>query len=125
MWTAYRAERARLLDALQPAAGNAIVYSGDTHAAFTGMLANAGGDYVGAEFSSPGVTSPDRELDSLTPLELHNAAQLAGNQVRTIVGTFAFLLTQQCHDARLLGLTPSLRCACVRWADVTCWPRAA
>lgn len=62
------------------------MYAGDTHAAFGAMLANEGEDYVGAEYSCPGVTSPDREDGSVTPLELHNAAQLAANNVRFTLG---------------------------------------
>jgi hypothetical protein len=74
--------RACAVDALKPARGNAVVYSGDTHAAFAAMLTTKDEQYVGAEFSSPGVTSPDREDGSQIPLELHNAAQLVGGKAR-------------------------------------------
>ena len=81
-WHAYTHERTKFINALKPAKGNAIVYGGDTHAAFGAMLANKGEDYVGAEYSCPGVTSPDREDGSVAPLELHNAASLAASNVR-------------------------------------------
>ena len=102
-WHAHTAERTRLLKALEPAKGNAIVYGGDTHAAFAGML-ELDGAYVGAEFSSPGVTSPDREDGSLIPLELHNAANLAGSNVRcSSAPTMHCMLPRDTAFAALLG----------------------
>lgn len=80
-WGAYTAERERFVTAMKPAGGNAVVYSGDTHAAFAGMLRNDAGQYFGAEFSCPGVTSPDSEWGALVPLELINAAQLVSDHV--------------------------------------------
>jgi phosphodiesterase/alkaline phosphatase D-like protein len=81
-WQSYPAERNRFYEALGPAGGNAVVYGGDTHAAYAAMLRDRPGHYVGAEYSSPGVTSPDVESGSILPIELHNAANLPKAHVR-------------------------------------------
>lgn len=82
-WGAHPVERERFFKALQPAGGNAVVYSGDTHAAYAAMMRAEDGSYVGAEYSAPGVSSPSSERGSRVPLELHNAAALVAKHVRT------------------------------------------
>lgn len=58
-WSGYRAERARLLRALGPAA-NAVIYSGDSHCAWAGTHAAEGSDSdasVAAEYATTSTTS--------------------------------------------------------------------
>lgn len=80
-WSGYAAERARFYAALAPAHGNAIAYSGDTHAAYAAMMPGHP-DALGAEYNCAGVTSPSYERGALLPLELFNTGMLAGRKVR-------------------------------------------
>lgn len=86
-------ERAKLLEILKLAGGNVVVYSGDTHAAYAGMLTAEDGSYVGAEYSSPGTTSPSSEQGATLPLQLLNAAALAAHNVRL---SYTSDITSQC-----------------------------
>lgn len=57
-WDAYPMERARLLAILRQVAGNALVLSGDTRAAWANEVAAADGSRIAAEFGAPSVTAP-------------------------------------------------------------------
>ncbi len=56
-WDGYRASRARVLQSIRAAGGNAIVLTGDTHTAWANEINDAGGR-VAVEFGTTSITSP-------------------------------------------------------------------
>lgn len=96
-WQGYTAERRRLLEALLPAAGAAVVYGGDSHNAWAGVVyteseseirrANRRGKQsaVCAEIDVTSVTSTGTQnFVPHLPAELLEAAYLAANQAREL-----------------------------------------
>ena len=109
-------ERDRLYRAISPARGNAIVYSGDTHNSYAGMLPGPQG-FLGAEFSSQAVSSTGQERGADMPLGLFNAAQLAANNVRRHHAT-----SVTCHSAlstQTYSSTPGNRSLCITHASIS------
>ncbi len=60
-WDGYPAARERAYDTIKAAAGNVIVFSGDSHAFWANELHDDSGTFVAAEFGTSSITSPQEE----------------------------------------------------------------
>lgn len=77
-WDGYPQARARLLEALRAAGGNALVLTGDTHTAWANEIEDAQGR-VAVEFGATSITSPS-EADYFSPFGIDfSAGVLARN----------------------------------------------
>jgi len=84
-WDGYPAEREALYKSVLELDKKLVVVAGDTHNAWYGMLKDAKGNSVGAEFATPGVTSPGMEkyfsLNSKTAVQMAGALSLLINDL--------------------------------------------
>ncbi|WP_299263174.1 alkaline phosphatase D family protein [uncultured Psychrosphaera sp.] len=75
-WDGYPAEREVLYKSVLELNKKLVVVAGDTHNTWYGMLKDAKGNSVGAEFATPGVTSPG--MEKYFSLNSKTAEQMAG-----------------------------------------------
>jgi alkaline phosphatase D len=74
-WDGYPAEREALYNSILALNKKLIVVAGDTHNAWHGTLKDAKGNTVGAEFATPGVTSPG--MESYLSIDTEQAQKMA------------------------------------------------
>ncbi len=74
-WDGYPAEREALYNNVSALNKKLIVVAGDTHNAWHGTLKDAKGNIVGAEFATPGVTSPG--MESYLSIDTEQAQKMA------------------------------------------------
>jgi len=78
-WSGYVRERERLLDATK-SSQNTIVYSGDSHNAWAGVVRDRDGHVAALEYAGTSVTSPGTERSiPVLPPEMVRAGYLAAN----------------------------------------------
>lgn len=89
-WDGYAVARETVLETARALDKNLVVLAGDTHNAWASDLATAGGEAVGVEFATPGVSSPGLEEYFPTEDPLLVAAGLA-----EIIGPLKYANTHQ------------------------------
>ncbi len=100
-WDGYPAQRQRLLDILHNSAGNTIILTGDSHAAWANELLDRGGARVAVEFGATSVTSPGfGALFAGSGVDLDQAIVAANDDVKWT--------DQSKHGYTLLKLTKDL-----------------
>mmetsp|Transcript_114969 Transcript_114969/g.209168 ORF Transcript_114969/g.209168 Transcript_114969/m.209168 type:complete len:653 (+) Transcript_114969:112-2070(+) len=103
-WMGYVAERQRLLEALHvEAPTSAIVYGGDSHNAWAGVLRDKDGASVAVEFDGMSVSSPGVEYwRRWAPSDLETAAHQASNPTLLWANTEkrGFMLVELNHTAQ-------------------------
>eukprot|EP00301_Raphidiophrys_heterophryoidea_P019076 c4056_g1_i1.p1 GENE.c4056_g1_i1~~c4056_g1_i1.p1 ORF type:complete len:434 (-),score=108.08 c4056_g1_i1:152-1453(-) len=78
-WGAYKAERLRFLEAIR-GADNAVVFGGDSHDSWAGVLRDTNGGVVAVEFDVPSVSCPGTaEYLGFFPLDFLEQAFLSAN----------------------------------------------
>jgi len=73
-WDGYPAARERVFDIMRSAGAHPLVVAGDTHNAWAFDLQDAGGNAIGVEIGTPGVSSPGLETYLPIPSEVLETA---------------------------------------------------
>jgi len=105
-WDGYLAERQRFVDALSQGgasgAGKMVVYGGDSHNAWAGLVRGHAGKVVAHEFDGMSVTSRGEEYHTpWLPSDLRNAAWVAANKDLAWADTQhrGYMLVSLSHEA--------------------------